>query len=191
MRKISVAFVILLLLAIVGLQVLAALNIFPRCGWVNVCPVNAISMKSGKAVIDARKCIGCRRCVAGQAVPYRPAGDLAVLPASPERSKSRIASSSPGVADISAKSGKPAGISSAQTKPSAPAALQTLAGPFNVDPDQCIGCGLCTIYCPEQAITMVGDKAVIDPSKCTDCGICKQGDGQEFSGCPTQAISGP
>ena len=34
-----------------------------RCGiCVNECPVNAIRMKNGKAVIDMKKCIRCKRC---------------------------------------------------------------------------------------------------------------------------------
>lgn len=34
------------------------------CGTcVNMCPVNAISFKDGKAVIDPKKCIQCGTCV--------------------------------------------------------------------------------------------------------------------------------
>jgi len=41
------------------------------------------------------------------------------------------------------------------------------------------------------AITMVDEKAVIDPEKCINCGFCKNGDGQDFAGCPVGAISAP
>ena len=33
------------------------------CGiCVKICPVNAISMKNGKAIIDQKKCIHCKKC---------------------------------------------------------------------------------------------------------------------------------
>jgi len=46
----------------------------------------------------------------------------------------------------------------------------------------CIGCGICTIKCPNQAISLVDGRAVIDPSKCTSCGQC-------VLNCPVKAIS--
>jgi len=38
--------------------------------------------------------------------------------------------------------------------------------------------------CPEEAITMDGDIAVIDAAKCTECGLC-------IDACPVEAISIP
>lgn len=191
MRKITAAAVIVLLLGIVCLQILSALNIFPKCGWVKVCPVDAITMNKGKAVIDATKCIGCRRCVAGSGAPYRSTA-AAPLPVTAVGAKEQaIVPVQKPVAKIAAETAvksAPA-VTVAQTATPAPATKKK--GTYKTDPAVCIGCGLCTIYCPAQAITMVGDKAVIDPDKCTNCGICKNGTGEEFRGCPVGAISGP
>ena len=45
----------------------------------------------------------------------------------------------------------------------------------------CIGCTKCVRACPNEAITMDNNVAVVDPEKCTACGACVEG-------CPTGAI---
>lgn len=46
----------------------------------------------------------------------------------------------------------------------------------------CIGCGLCVEACPQDAMHLIGGKAVIDLDKCTACGECVRV-------CPVNAIS--
>ena len=46
-----------------------------------------------------------------------------------------------------------------------------------INQEVCIGCGICTVYCPNDAISMVTDndgkrKAQIDQEKCLECGNC-------------------
>ncbi len=51
-----------------------------------------------------------------------------------------------------------------------------------VDPDRCLGSGLCVRACPEQALGVVNGKAVlVNASACIGHGACE-------SACPTQAI---
>ena len=50
-----------------------------------------------------------------------------------------------------------------------------------VDPQRCQGCGQCVDVCPEGAIHLEGDLAVIDPQLCTACERC-------VGVCPEQAV---
>ncbi len=60
---------------------------------------------------------------------------------------------------------------------------------YSVNPRRCISCNICVDNCPVGAITMVRGVAVIDQEKCISCGICKDGNGQDFKGCPVRAIN--
>jgi len=53
---------------------------------------------------------------------------------------------------------------------------------MKIDPDLCVSCGQCLIYCPLGAIKMK-DTAEIDRARCVDCGDCFR-----TAGCPSNAI---
>lgn len=53
--------------------------------------------------------------------------------------------------------------------------------PAFVNKADCVGCGACIDACPQQAIKMDGDVAVVDPALCVDCEAC-------VSACPNNAI---
>ena len=59
--------------------------------------------------------------------------------------------------------------------------LVTEASGIELDESKCGLCGLCTISCPYNAITIESDKITYDKFKCKGCGTC-------VSVCPTHAI---
>ena len=69
------------------------------------------------------------------------------------------------------------------------ACVKSTQGPLNptqgaylsVDPDLCSGCRKCVNVCNADAITIIGNKAVIDLTKCIQCFKC-------LDACPYDAI---
>lgn len=174
---------ILIIIALLGLgviQILFAKGILGSEKLLEVCPVSAISMENSKARIDADKCIGCRRCVIG--VPRK----------SPLAAKTIVEPITSETAVVTEPL-KPAPETQKQdTAKANPTPVKVTSKPklkYTVNPDVCIGCTLCVSNCPQNAITMVNDKAVIDNSKCISCDICVSGNKTDFGGCPVQAIS--
>lgn len=53
---------------------------------------------------------------------------------------------------------------------------------MKIDPELCVSCGVCPIYCPLNAIKMK-DVAEIDRARCCDCGDCFR-----TANCPSNAI---
>ncbi|MGD9116380.1 MAG: 4Fe-4S binding protein [Dehalococcoidia bacterium] len=52
---------------------------------------------------------------------------------------------------------------------------------FYIESDKCTGCGVCVNICPQKAITLKDDIAVIDQMLCGKCGDCARA-------CPSGAI---
>jgi ferredoxin len=54
---------------------------------------------------------------------------------------------------------------------------------LSLDPDLCIGCGLCLDVCPHAVFVVENNKArIVDRDSCMECGACSKN-------CPVNAIS--
>ncbi len=160
-----------------------------------VCPVDAISMRNGLAMIDTLRCFGCGRCALGIPSPY----DQNLFPAIKSAAQdSAIVLHTPVEIDKSevvTDKVKPA-IDKVYSNPKNDPIIKTEDKPkpdtsliYSVIPEQCIGCRLCTFVCPTGAISVNRRVATIDQSKCINCGVCKNGNGVNYTGCPVDAIA--
>lgn len=117
-----------------------------------VCPTGAIDFAGGKAVIDPDLCIGCRLCLDKCFFSAIKQVQLPIDPASQENTPSV----------------NPADAVKQEALP------KVTPNRYQVDNELCIGCGLCAIECPTQAISIVDLVAVIDQELCIGCGICEE-----------------
>jgi len=62
------------------------------------------------------------------------------------------------------------------------AIIRNRAGVVIIDSDQCVGCGLCTKYCPEHLVAMDPDTG-----KAVKCDLCGK-DPECVKACPTGAL---
>ena len=51
-----------------------------------------------------------------------------------------------------------------------------------VDKEKCVGCGRCSVFCPDGVINVKDGKAEVDYDYCKGCGICSKV-------CPLKAIT--
>lgn len=190
-RILTLTFIVLLLIVIV-LQIVSLTGSKIFSDVISVCPVNAISMANGKAVIDANKCIGCARCVLGVPNFAKPASlsSPIVNQESPPMDVPMPGSTKPVTQEPQSSSTKQA-PSNNDNKQQVEQPPDPSMAKHRVQADKCIGCTLCVDDCPVNAIRMVDGRAVIDPDKCINCGICINGNGRDFTGCPVSAISSP
>lgn len=172
---------IAVLVCILMAQIVLSLGLYPKTKWQKVCPVNAIHMRNGKAVIDTSKCIGCNRCVSGfkaisdyQAVKIADSVDVLF----PDNKDNESTTDELKVNSILKESNR-------YSKPN-PKQEKVF---HKVREDKCISCELCVPICPVEAITMRNGKAHIDKFKCINCGLCTGRDPNLFDGCPVNAIS--
>ncbi len=171
------------------------------CVQSKTCPVNAITMKNGKAIIEIQTCIGCGICKNGnnsyKGCPVNAITSEAITQKTntePVKSKTTVSN----VSDqdkvesdkIKPKKATETVVKADSTKKAEVKEENIIKKViYFVEKKICIGCRMCESQCPVNAISMVNGKAVIDTEKCISCGLCKNGNpSTNYKGCPVSAI---
>ncbi len=203
MKKLITVLIVLLLLFIAVMQFLSARGVFPKQKIQTVCPLDAIKMVNGKAIVDAVKCNGCRRCVDGFLATVDPVTEsdllLDTLGVSAEDPIDAPAEDAPALPQTDSIQNTEADSAPKKTQqdsdelslkdnPTSFGSDEESHEYYVVDSEACISCGLCINRCPESAIHYVDDKAFIDKDLCTYCGTCVGKNPDIFAGCPVAAI---
>lgn len=122
---------------------------------VNVCPSGAIDIAANKASIESSKCTKCFACL--------------------ETCEHKAIATNTQWEESRALSGETSGASDKGNSDP----RQCLVPPPNVIEAKCTGCTACATTCPNGAICIVDEKAVIDPRKCSVCLECITACGSE------------
>jgi len=153
------------------------------------CPVGAITMEKGRAVIDPEKCIGCGICADVCPVNAISQIEIEKSPEAPSQQGHAASQSSetPSQGNRHRRGQHTASRieteKTAEPPPKAEPTAEKVSVPI-LDVSRCISCGICAKICPVDAIEMVDGRPVIDPEKCTGCGLC-------IEKCPFNALSFP
>ena len=146
---------------------------------VQKCPVKAITMQDGKAVIDREKCIQCGLCI--QACPVSAISvveEAAVTVDSvivePDSTEVVEPEEAPSTGMIEMEEDESPVVEEIEA--------QIASTYYAVDESKCIGCMVCPRSCPVDAIEMRQGTAKIDTGKCIRCGLCEKD-------CPVKAIA--
>ena len=185
------------------------------CGMcVPKCPVNAISLEKGRAVIDSSLCIACGLCsrvcpVGAVDTVYATEEELEVMrgeAANPDSGEvpspqtaeplDTIESAKTAEADKPDATSEDSGTAEAEDSAqivgieedsdseASTADSESISPVPILDREKCISCNRCARICPTGAIEMIDGYPVIDPDKCIMCLRC-------ISRCPTGALSAP
>ena len=131
------------------------------CGFcAKKCPVNAITIADKRPLHDPSKCRGCMECA-----NKCPRGSITIIPAKTTSPVQAHSSPTDGNHSFMPR------VHNGNTK-SMQAKESFMLPTLLLREENCVGCGLCSKKCPNNAITMINKRPAHDPSKCRACMEC-------------------